>query len=334
MHWSMIIDLQHYLQLVYFHPYEVAGRMWPRIFSRIIVGLLIFEVMSSGLFLLQKAYPLAVLCGPLIIFTIVFKLTMDAAYLRSTRFLPLQLLTQRLGVATTAIDGPDSPPNNQQQQPPQPQPSTSERSSRRVIDANGKVLIRRRRTVLDQDDYVAEPTKYTDYRQPPMTLVDGILNTGMKKYGHPALLGALPQLWLPVAKYRRQSIYSDIEPGVSPKPTATTTNIGRMNNNNDGNSICSSPLARSPLDICASLSIGDIDINGERRPLLAAHPEEEELEEGSSIDSSSSDEVQDGRQRTMYYHHPERRQSRLALSSSSRSYGALYNHPNRDIHHI
>ncbi|CDS12241.1 hypothetical protein LRAMOSA04436 [Lichtheimia ramosa] len=303
------VVLKYQFLYVYFHPYEVAGRMWPRIFSRIIVGLLIFEVMSSGLFLLQKAYPLAVLCGPLIIFTIVFKLTMDAAYLRSTRFLPLQLLTQRLGVATTAIDGPDSPPNNQQQQPPQPQPSTSERSSRRVIDANGKVLIRRRRTVLDQDDYVAEPTKYTDYRQPPMTLVDGILNTGMKKYGHPALLGALPQLWLPVAKYRRQSIYSDIEPGVSPKPTATTTSIGRMNINND-------------------------DINGERRPLLAAHPEEEELEEGSSIDSSSSDEVQDGRQRTMYYHHPERRQSRLALSSSSRSYGALYNHPNRDIHHI
>jgi hypothetical protein len=185
--------------LVYFHSYEVAGRMWPLVFSRIILGLLIFELTSAGLFILNKSYPLAGLCLPLIILTVGFKLVMDAAYQRSTQYLPLQLLSEKLGPVTTVV-----PPENSNE------PTSSDPNSGNTNNKDRSNSIhplntddiakppRRRRTVLDEDDYVADPRKNTDFREPPMTLVDGILNTGMKRYGHPAMVGVLPQLWLPI----------------------------------------------------------------------------------------------------------------------------------------
>lgn len=57
---------------------------------------------------------------------------------------------------------------------------------------------RHRKVVLDEDDYEATPTRFTDYRQPPMQLNPGLLDAGLKKYGNPLLVGILPQLWLPV----------------------------------------------------------------------------------------------------------------------------------------
>ncbi|ORZ02958.1 hypothetical protein BCR43DRAFT_482456 [Syncephalastrum racemosum] len=301
---------KYQLLYVYFHPYEVAGRMWPLVFSRIIVGLLIFELMSIGLFVLRKAYPLAVLVAPLIFITIGFKLAMDATYLRSTRVMPLQLLTQRLGKAVTTVSVPPTPTTSAADvSSPDPQPSNPTQTQG---DGAQRMMLRRRRTVLDHDDYVAEPTNHTDFRQPPMTLVDGILNTGMKRYGHPALLGALPQLWLPV----RTKLNSGPEQ--------------RGGENGDARH-------SSAVDICSRLSVRD----PERQPLLVRSPEnavpptflqqqeaeeeqerqqQEQEEEGSSVDTSSDEE---NRARAPYYHHPERRQSRVLLSSSHRSYGAV-----------
>ncbi|RCI03720.1 hypothetical protein CU098_004658, partial [Rhizopus stolonifer] len=147
----------------------VAGRMWPMVFSRIMIALAIFELTSAGLFMLNKSFTLALLCVPLLFLTIIYKIVMDKAYQQSTQFLPLQLLSQKFGPMT------------------QPAPLSG-----------STVRHHKRRTVLDEDDYVAEPRKTTDFREPPMTLLHGILNTGMKQYGHPALLGLLPQLWLPM----------------------------------------------------------------------------------------------------------------------------------------
>ncbi|GAB5586677.1 hypothetical protein Unana1_01577 [Umbelopsis nana] len=61
-----------------------------------------------------------------------------------------------------------------------------------------KPLQIRSRVTLDFDDYEAVPDKLTDYRQPPQTLINGILDTGLRRYGNPVLIGVLPQLWLPV----------------------------------------------------------------------------------------------------------------------------------------
>ncbi|KAI8985049.1 hypothetical protein BDB01DRAFT_850116 [Pilobolus umbonatus] len=63
---------------------------------------------------------------------------------------------------------------------------------------NQPIKPRRRKIILDEDDYEAAPDGLTDYRQPPMKLNRGILDTGLKNYNNPAFIGILPQLWLPV----------------------------------------------------------------------------------------------------------------------------------------
>ncbi|KAF9159397.1 hypothetical protein DFQ26_006588 [Actinomortierella ambigua] len=56
------------------------------------------------------------------------------------------------------------------------------------------------KSMIDDDDYQALPDRYTDYRQPPMTLFPGVLNSGRRQFCHPALSGPLPTLWLPLRK--------------------------------------------------------------------------------------------------------------------------------------
>ncbi|CAO3679118.1 unnamed protein product [Rhizopus stolonifer] len=164
---------KYQLTYVFFHSYEVAGRMWPMVFSRIMIGLIMFELTSAGLFTLNKAFTMAGLCVPLLILTVAYKVMMDKSYQAST--LPLQLLSEKLGPLQTSLGNR----------------SKAEQA------------------VLEEDDYVAEPRKTTDFREPP--LLDGILNKGMKQYGHPALLGILPQLWLPVKPLTRG--IRDVESG-------------------------------------------------------------------------------------------------------------------------
>jgi len=62
-------------------------------------------------------------------------------------------------------------------------------------------LSRRRYAQNDDTLYVAPEDARTDYSQPPMAnWYNGVLNTGKRRYGHPALNGVLPQPWLPLKK--------------------------------------------------------------------------------------------------------------------------------------
>jgi len=59
-------------------------------------------------------------------------------------------------------------------------------------------LNHRRYAVNDETLYVAPSDKRTDYSQPPMSsFYYGVLNTGRRRYAHPALSGSLPFPWLP-----------------------------------------------------------------------------------------------------------------------------------------
>ena len=59
-------------------------------------------------------------------------------------------------------------------------------------------LNHRRYAVNDETLYVAPSDKRTDYSQPPMSnFYYGVLNTGRRRYAHPALTGSLPFPWLP-----------------------------------------------------------------------------------------------------------------------------------------
>jgi len=62
-------------------------------------------------------------------------------------------------------------------------------------------LSRRRYAQNDETLYVAPEDERTDYSQPPMAnWYHGVLNTGKRRYGHPAFTGVLPEPWLPLKK--------------------------------------------------------------------------------------------------------------------------------------
>ncbi|KAI9492266.1 hypothetical protein BDB00DRAFT_910483, partial [Zychaea mexicana] len=164
---------------VYFRPYDAIGSAWTMVFPRVIVGMLLFQITMAGLFVLKKYITLAILCIPLMIMTILFKLTMDAAFQKNSRNLPMATLREDMNTLPTIItftmSGSFTKSSTQ---------SPKHRHHRRVV--------------LDEDDYEAIPDHHTDYRQPPMLLNPGVLDTGLKRYGNPALIGVLPQLWLPI----------------------------------------------------------------------------------------------------------------------------------------
>ncbi|KAI8084845.1 uncharacterized protein BX664DRAFT_266866 [Halteromyces radiatus] len=326
--------VKYQLLYVYFHPYEVAGRMWPLVFSRIIVGLLLFETLAAGLFVLNKAYTLALLCTPLVFLTLLFNFGMDRAYQKSTQYLPLQ-------------SAPVTPkPQEQQQQ----QLITMNNGSNANL-----VNLRRRRTVLDEDDYEAETRKYTNFKEPPMTLLNGILNTGMKKYAHPAFLGVLPQLWLPIKArprhQRRQQQYSnnteqteqqpliaDDSGNIQPtgdhndddQPTHATNGVivSTSSSNNIYQSLpspSSSPQQQQQQQQQPDSSEND---RADSAPILTTTSnsmvtgqERDTTELSTDIPSDEEDSMEDevDTNNGTYYHHPERKVSKTLLS---RSYGA------------
>ncbi|KAG8895082.1 hypothetical protein FRC00_008038 [Tulasnella sp. 408] len=70
-----------------------------------------------------------------------------------------------------------------------------------MVNYGAVTLNRRRYAQNDETLYVAPEEETTDYSQPPMTdWYYGVLNTGKRRYGHPALTGVLPQPWLPLKK--------------------------------------------------------------------------------------------------------------------------------------
>ncbi|KAI8996935.1 hypothetical protein BDB01DRAFT_830572 [Pilobolus umbonatus] len=329
-------QLLYDIAVVYFHSYDVAGRMWPLVFTRIIIGLLIFELTSTGLFTLNKSYTLAALCVPLVVLTIAYKIVMDAAYQKSTQFLPLHLLSEKLGPMTTAIDhtkdsNERSVPKDEDHRNCEPptinfeepldmtdepvHPSTPKENGTTIIpDANAsssKAVIRKnraRRTVLDEDDYVADPREYTDFREPPMTLLEGILNTGMKQYGHPALLGVLPQLWLPIKagdiKDRRfdRFQHDDSEVSSSSSFFSILHDVGRNVREEENQ-----PLLR------------EANIPGRGYNTLRNNRKVDKTAARGAVrrtEGGHTDEEDEADNTGTYYHHPERRQSKNLLSQS------------------
>ncbi|KAF0519158.1 DUF221-domain-containing protein [Gigaspora margarita] len=162
------LTYKYLLLYVYFHPYETSGLVWPKIFNRIITGLYIYQLMMIGYLSLRNCIYMALSLTPLLVVTAIYYYYVNEAYARIAAFVPLNTLRE-----DTADDSSSTP-------------STS----------RNKMNIR-----SDIEIYHADPELYTDYSQPPMTLYNGVLNTGMENlenYGAPALVGKLPWLWLPL----------------------------------------------------------------------------------------------------------------------------------------
>ncbi|KAF9154100.1 hypothetical protein BG015_001860 [Linnemannia schmuckeri] len=213
---------------VFFRPNESNGKIWPMVYNRIMVGLLIFQSTMLGVLLLKKSYLFGALLVPLPIGTVWFWVWTTKAYKLTAEYVPLELLrpdgpdthlvstSPVPAVLPSAIGAADQVPGHVLIDVGQPT-DTSSATTNGVAATNGQTngiavatatavitpggsqrLIPR--SAVEDDDYQAIPDRYTDYRQPPMTLYPGVLNSGMRQYINPAISGPLPTLWLPLKK--------------------------------------------------------------------------------------------------------------------------------------
>lgn len=57
------------MSTVFYKPYESQGQAWPITFVRLIWGVVIFQVLMTGIFTLEGYFPLSAIMTPLILFT-------------------------------------------------------------------------------------------------------------------------------------------------------------------------------------------------------------------------------------------------------------------------
>ncbi|KAF9928899.1 hypothetical protein FBU30_002041 [Linnemannia zychae] len=202
------------------------------------------------------------------------------------------------------------------------------------------------KSVVDEDDYQAIPDRYTDYRQPPMTLYPGVLNSGMRHYQHPALAGPLPTLWLPIKKgseadSRRKSMLVDEEIQASNRESAVARvlDASQPRTYDEGDNLAGGGQDEED-DTCShneninihngnqgSEAIENLitddgnssDVTGgpsrPESPTTAAARAAEELENGSAPKRNPAVEGITN----VYYHHPERRMSSASTTSAMRA---------------
>ncbi|KAH9949754.1 hypothetical protein B0H21DRAFT_88992 [Amylocystis lapponica] len=182
------------LLFVFYKPYESQGQAWPITFARLIWGVIIFLVFMIGLFILKKSYVLATLLAPLLGGVLLW------AWLTDRTFRPLSKYAS-LSSVFEVQRGEDS------------EDVVRLRTGHPVTWSQSN-LNRRRYAQNDETLYVAPEDERTDYLQPPMAnWYRGVLNTGKRRYGHPALNGVLPLPWLPLKKGHVLS--NDSNPGPS-----------------------------------------------------------------------------------------------------------------------
>ncbi|ORX34475.1 hypothetical protein BD324DRAFT_636070 [Kockovaella imperatae] len=166
------------LLFMYFKPYESNGEAWRITFHRLLWGVMIFQIFMTGLFSLQKPYWLFFAMVPLVLWTLWWSWTTDAEFKGLSEYVALSSICEvARGEGADQVVG------------------VAEEDTVTRSQAN---LNHRRYAINDETLYVAPSDKRTDYSQPPMNnFYYGVLNTGRRRYAHPALTGSLPYPWLP-----------------------------------------------------------------------------------------------------------------------------------------
>ncbi|KAF9561728.1 DUF221-domain-containing protein [Agrocybe pediades] len=169
------------LLFVFYKPYESQGQAWPITFIRLIWGVVIFLLFMIGIFTLRKSYILSSLLVPLLAGTVAWSWYVDKSLRPLSKFVGLSSVFEvQRGEETADV--------------------LRLRAGHPVTWSQSN-LNRRRYAQNDDTLYVAPEDERTDYSQPPMAnWYSGVLNTGKRRYGHPALNGVLPEPWLPLKK--------------------------------------------------------------------------------------------------------------------------------------
>ena len=96
-------------QLLYgcIHPPHSTGKVWPLIFRRIILGLLIFQLTMAGVLALQRAYTYATLLAPLPIITGAFLWNFEERYIPLSIFIALRSIENSGWLCFSSEEGLD-----------------------------------------------------------------------------------------------------------------------------------------------------------------------------------------------------------------------------------
>ncbi|GAA99842.1 uncharacterized protein L969DRAFT_91783 [Mixia osmundae IAM 14324] len=200
---------------VYYKPYESRGQAWPIAFGRLSLGLIIFQLFMTGLFTTREAFEFSVAMAPLILFTLWTTRKIHTLYGPLTKYTNLSQASEMQAGSASDV----------------------ERLHKGHPVTQGQTTLNRARYAhRDESLYIVGQDHRTDYSQPPMSDVfTGVLNTGRRRYGHPALTGQLPAPWLPCADEpdqpefqltRSESIVIDLKQKWSAVKRGTTSLVG------------------------------------------------------------------------------------------------------------
>ncbi|KAF5354076.1 hypothetical protein D9756_007257 [Leucocoprinus leucothites] len=169
------------LLFVFYKPYESQGQAWPITFIRLIWGVIIFLLFMTGIFTLRKSWVLSSLLVPLLFGTMAWSWYIDKQLKPLSKYVSLSSVFEVQRGEETA--------------------DVMRLRAGHPVTWSQSNLNRRRYAQNDDTLYVAPEDERTDYSQPPMAnWYTGVLNTGKRRYGHPALNGVLPEPWLPLKK--------------------------------------------------------------------------------------------------------------------------------------
>ncbi|KAG6837025.1 hypothetical protein H0H93_016232 [Arthromyces matolae] len=166
---------------VFYKPYESQGQAWPITFIRLIWGVVVFLVFMIGIFTLRQSYIISSLLAPLLMGTLAWSWYVDKHLKPLSQYVSLSSVFEVQRGEETA--------------------DVMRLKAGHPVTWSQSNLNKRRYAQNDDTLYVAPEDERTDYSQPPMTgWYPGVLNTGKRRYGHPALNGVLPEPWLPLKK--------------------------------------------------------------------------------------------------------------------------------------
>lgn len=81
----------HQIMCVYIPVYSCGGLMWPKVFNRIIAGMIVFHLLMTGVLSLKQSYYTSVAMVPLPIITILFFLFIQQHFLTPSMYLSLNM---------------------------------------------------------------------------------------------------------------------------------------------------------------------------------------------------------------------------------------------------
>lgn len=242
------------LLYVFYKPYESQGQAWPISASRCIWALVLFHIFQFSLFSVRKQLLMSTLMLPLVVFTFWFSQHLQSTFGGLTEHVNLSSVVEVLkerevdpGVEGLAQNGPPTAATSDVTTPAgggaggsgSITPSRSKQllslDPSQKIDPEFTKLALKRYSHDEEDEtlFVAQRDTKTDYREPPGAgYYPGVLNTGRRRYGHPAITGILPELWLPIPAHRLEeggedvTAPDDLEPSATGMASATTSALG------------------------------------------------------------------------------------------------------------